>query len=257
MMTNRPDNIFQLMGGQLNGMCSRGVRDRKLRQIEIIINQWDIQACCFQEVGVNWAALPQQERMDSWFCHGHADMTTSTTHNIHAFGPRQKGGVAIIIGDELHTYAKEREPDFRGLGRWCSWRIYSSPGYVTCIVSAYNLGKQKSKHLGTIYQQHKLHTQITGITLEPQQLFINDFLSQILVWQKAGEWLLIFADMNKHILTGKLTQQLLAMVLEEATHKQWSGHEPNSFIDGTLPINGLYHSKELKVMAVIQLSFHE
>lgn len=155
VMTERLDDTFRIMGGQLNGMCSREVRDRKLPQIEEIINKWDVQACCFQEVGINWSNLLHQEKMDSWFRHNRSSFTTTTAHNTNeSIGPRQQGGVAIIIGNELRAYAKEQEPDFRGLGHWCSWRLYSSPTHVTRLISTYNVGKQKSKHLGTIYQQH-------------------------------------------------------------------------------------------------------
>ena len=153
--TARPPSVFRFLGGQLNGMCTRSVRDRKLSQIHQLIDNWEIQGCCFQEVGINWSALPSQERMDSWFRHRHADFFLITAHNTHEnFGPRQQGGVAIMMGEELRSYAKEREPDFRGLGRWCSWRIYATPTHVTRIISTYNTGKNRSNLLGTIYQQH-------------------------------------------------------------------------------------------------------
>ena len=173
--SERPTDTFRIMSGQLNGMCSTTVRDRKLRQIEEIIDKWDVQAGCFQEVGINWSALPRQEQMTSWFRHNKASFATTTSHNTtESLGQRQQGGVAIIIGDELRMYAKEHEPDFRGLGRWCSWRLYSSPGHVTRIVSTYNVGRQKPKHLGTIYQQHLRHIQISGLDLDPLSLFMKD-----------------------------------------------------------------------------------
>jgi hypothetical protein len=95
--------------------------------------------------------------------------------------------VAITIGDELRTYAKEREPVVRGLGKWCSWRIYYSPGHITGIISTYNVGKNKSKHLGMVYQQHLHHIQIAVPHTNPHQLFIDDLLAQLSLWQKAGE----------------------------------------------------------------------
>ena len=258
MSQDRPDATFRIMGGQLNGMCTRSVRDRKLRQIESIMSEWDVQAGCFQEIGINWSALPHQERMDSWFRHNRNDVITTTAHNTNeSFGPRQQGGVAIIVGDELRSYAKEKEPDFRGLGRWCSWKIYITPEHVTRIISTYNLGKQKSQHLGTVYQQHKRYAQIAGLKEDPQQLFISDFISQLTAWQKAGERLLIFADMNEHIINGKLAKQLFSLDLEEATHLFWTDEEPHTYIDGKIPIDGVYHSRELEIVSSLQLSFHE
>lgn len=65
--------------------------------------------------------------------------------------------------------------------------------------------------------------------------------------------MLIFADMNEHIIRG----MLLALDLDKATHRHWDISEPNTYIDGTIPINGVYHSKELEIVTTTQLSFHE
>lgn len=58
----RSGETFRFMGAQLNGMCSRAVRDRKLQQISNIIDRWEIQAVCAQEVGINWSMLPLRNR---------------------------------------------------------------------------------------------------------------------------------------------------------------------------------------------------
>lgn len=63
--------------------------------------------------------------------------------------------------------------------------------------------------------------------------------------------------MNEHILTGNLARKLLDLDLVEVTHKNWTTHEPNLYIDGIIPIDGVYHSQELEVIAAVQLSFHE
>ena len=79
----RPANTFRFMSGQLNSMCSHAIRDRKLRQIEEIIEKWDVQAGCFQEVGINWSSLPRQEQMTSWFRHHKSSFATTTSHNTN------------------------------------------------------------------------------------------------------------------------------------------------------------------------------
>ncbi len=64
--------------------------------------------------------------------------------------------------------------------------------------------------------------------------------------------------MNKHILTGVLPTALQDIGLVEATHTRWQeGTEPNTYIDGSAPIDGVYHSPKLEVTAFTQLSFHE
>jgi hypothetical protein len=46
-----------------------------------------------------------------------------------------------------------------------------------------------------------------------------DFLAQLQVWQRQGDWLLIFMDMNEHVLRSSVARRLLSMGLVEATHQ--------------------------------------
>jgi hypothetical protein len=46
-----------------------------------------------------------------------------------------------------------------------------------------------------------------------------DFLAMLQVWQQHGDRLLIFMDMNKHILHGPLAKHMFYLGLKEATHQ--------------------------------------
>ncbi len=66
---------------------------------------------------------------------------------------------------------------------------------------------------------------------------------------------MIFIDMNEHILTGYLAKALQRLGLEEATHINWKGSKPQTFVFGKgEPINGMYHSPELEITSIMQLS---
>jgi hypothetical protein len=69
--------------------------------------------------------------------------------------------------------------------------------------------------------------------------------------------LLIFMDMNEHALRGTVAHYLLSMGLVEATHQHWGEEEPHTFIGGVDPIDGVWHTPNLEVSALVQLSFHE
>jgi hypothetical protein len=63
--------------------------------------------------------------------------------------------------------------------------------------------------------------------------------------------------MNEHILTGNLPRELLRLGLQEATHEHWEDLEPRTFVYGnSKPINGVYHTPDLTITALMQLSFH-
>ncbi len=67
----------------------------------------------------------------------------------------------------------------------------------------------------------------------------------------------MFIDMNEHVLTETLAQEFFRLGMVEATHTQWHGEEPHIYIDGSAPSDRVYHSPNLEVMAIAQLSFHE
>ncbi len=125
------------------------------------------------------------------------------------------------------------------------------------MITAYNLGTKKSNYLGTVYQQHLGFIQLQGWSITPHKLFMIDFLAAIMRWLKAGERLIIFADMNEHILQGQLATRLLALGLVEALHNSWDTYEPNTHVSGSKPIDGIYHSSNLEITSSMMLSFHE
>jgi len=258
MCTSRPQGIYRLMGGQINSASSTASRDRKVADINRLIDEWDIQGGCLQEMGINWSARDYEQNLTSWFRFDRREIRTFTSHNVHEnIEQSQQGGVAQFLCKDLCAYARETEPDFRGLGRWCSWVLYAHPSHRTRIVSAYNLGKRTSNYLGTVYQQHLRFIQTRGWDISPYKLFCIDFLAAIIKWQTTGDRLLIFVDMNEHPLKGALSKMMLSTGLLEATHQHWNGCEPNTHIRGSGPIDGVYYSSSLEVTASLQLSFHE
>lgn len=193
MTTHRPDGVYRIMGAQLNNISSVERRDKKVTEIKNIIDKWDVQGGCFQEVGINWSAINYNRNMASWFRLDRNEIRTHTAHNVN---------LAQLMCKDLVAYTRDTETDFRGLGRWASWVLYSNPAHRTRIVTAYNLGKRKSNYLGTCYQQHLRYIQRNGLNVTPHTLFLMDFVEMITKWMSAGERLLIFIDMNEHVIRG-------------------------------------------------------
>ena len=64
-------------------------------------------------------------------------------------------------------------------------------------------------------------------------------------------------DMNKHVLRGTVARHLLSMGLVKAMHQHWGAVEPHTFIGGVDPIDGVGHTPDLEVSALVQLSLHK
>jgi hypothetical protein len=185
-------------------------------------------------------------------------MRTHTAHNKHKRVSRhQPGGTATFACMELVRYHRQKGDNFRGLGRWCSTVFYTDPSHRTHIISAYNAGRQAPRGDSTIYHQQLQYIQNHGLDATPLCLFTVDFIAQLQIWQCQGDRLLIFMDMNTHILTGCVARRLLTMGLREATHSKWEGMEPHKYVCGLEPINAVWHSQDLDLVSTLQLSFHE
>ena len=259
MATPRPDGVFRILGGQLNSASSTEVRSRKVKDVVGLINEWEVQAGCLSEVGVNWSSYPSSANLASWFREEIQDIKTHTAHNKHEnVAHHQPGGTATFACRELTRYAKERTTDSRGLGRWCSTLFFADPAHKFRLVSAYHIGRHKPRGSTTIFQQQLRYIQNTGLSYSPSRLFVIDFIAQLQAWQRQGDRLLIFIDMNEHILRGHLAKYMLKMGLTEATHSRWgTDNEPHTYFRGTEPIDGVWHSPSLDVVTTLQLSFHE
>ncbi len=102
------------------------------------------------------------------------------------------------------------------------------------------------------------YIQAHGLPCTPRELFQEDILSAIRRWIEHRDRILIFIDMNKHILTGHLAKAFQSLGLLEATHLNWKGSKPQTFVFGKgKPIDGMYHSPELEITLIMQLSFHK
>ncbi len=259
MVQQRPDGVFRFLGGQLISASSMEVRTRKVVKLTRLINDWEVQTRGLLEVGVNWGTYPSLVNLSWWFRDNIPDMRTHTAHNTHTkVGHHQPSGTATFLSRKLVYYIKQRCADHQGLGRWCSTLFYLDLHHRFGLVSAYNVGRQKPHGDSTIYQQQVHFIQTIGVDLSPSHLFIADFVVQLQVWQQEGDCLLIFMDMNKHVLQGGgLAKYLLNMGLQEATQANWGSLELHTYVRGTELIDGVWFLPELEITLMIQLSFHK
>jgi hypothetical protein len=256
-----PEGVFRLVGGNLNCTSTKEVRDRKVLDIHQILEMWDVQGEGFSNISIDWRRIPQKKRLDAWFCTCKDKYCSSAFHNSYkgtTMTTRQPGGIATFVRKEFRQYILWSVGNFRGPGRWNSWIIQADPSHRTRMVVAYQVGQAQQRGLSTIYQQHVHYIQAHGLTCILRELFQEDILSVISRWIEHGDRILIFIDMNEHILMGHLAKAFQHLGLLEATHLNWKGSKSQTFVFGKgEPIDGMYHSPELKITLVMQLSFHE
>jgi hypothetical protein len=149
----RPEDIFRGMSVQLNNMVTVKVRNRKARQLTHVMSKYEVHYVGLGEVGVNWF-LAHCLRLLSLLPDIRQQARSMTAHNAHErIALHQPGGVGTIAIGELLNYYKKGSNDFRGLGRWTSFKIQAVPGHCLCVVQGYGVLPQQSHELGSVDQQ--------------------------------------------------------------------------------------------------------
>jgi len=261
---DKPEGHQRFMSLQLNGTATKLIREVKVEQCTRLINKYDIDMISFAEHGLNMGRFPPSQTFNSFF-QAETELRSVTGHNSteNPETQHQQGGTGIMGVGELLEYYKKPANDFRKLGRWTSVIIEGSPQHRTRVVSAYCVGKTKPEGHGRVYQQHLRYLQHKGWdqTKTPYQLFCDDLLWQLQVWVGQGDRIILCMDANEHVLYGGLCKRLLdeklGLNLAEISHKAWSEQEPNTYIDGSKPIDGVWASEGLEIGGFKMLSFGE
>ena len=200
----RPDGVVRWMYVQVNSASSDDARLWKTSEIQQLVEEYDVQGVGLVELGFNWSSAPSSADLASWFKNW-KECISATSHNTHesiSGVKHQQGGCGLLAFGSLRQYVRKRCPDFRNLGRWCSWLVYDNPNHKTRFVAAYNPGRPKPKHHGSIYQQHLRYIQNNNVDSNPRRMFETDFLAVLLTWRRQGERIAIFWDANKNIMEG-------------------------------------------------------
>ena len=260
----KPDGVWRLMYCQPNCIGSSHAQNLKSAAIAKLIMDHDVDGVALCEVGIDWdyglSPVQLKDYLDPFM---EREIKSTTSHNTH--GPcisrAQRGGTGILLTHTMVEYARATEVDNRKLGRWSSWVISHNPSHRTCIVVAYCPGKNhQPKGPKTVYRQHMNYIYINNLNTTPYELFVADLSNQLKRWRSNGNRIILFMDANEHILRGPITRRLRASDIDlcDVSHTFWpTDKEPNTYIDGSLPIDGVFVSPDLDVTNFLSLSFHE
>jgi hypothetical protein len=256
--TRKPDGTFRFITCQFNNMSGKEVRERKLKVVKQLVNKYEIDALCGSEIGVNFGRMDPSNSFASWF-EGGRPIRSTTSHNVHSPSESKHlpGGTGIVVFNGIHQYAKKSTNDFRKLGRFCSWVFYVNPDHRFRLVVAYSTGTQTPRGLSTIYQQHLAHIRNKSLDTTPASLLRRDLRQVLKQWIKEGDRIVLCVDCNDHVLTCDLAEMLHAIGMRERSQEWWSNHEPNTFVSGSKPIDGLFTTDDVDISSFLMLSFHE
>lgn len=260
----KAEGVWRFMYCQVNCIGTNHARNPKASAIAELTQNYDVDGVLLCEVGIDWDYGRSSVQLKDYFDpHMERECRSTTAHNTH--GPcvsrSQRGGTGILLTHTILEYARATTQDTRKLGRWTSWILSHNPLHRTRIVIAYCPGRhQQPKGPKTVYRQHMNYIYEQGHSTTPYQLFVDDLSQQLKRWRAQGDRILLFIDANEHILRGPIATRLRSddIELHEAGHRFWDhGSEPHTYVDGSLPIDGIFATPDIDVTNFLGLSFHE
>jgi len=237
-----------------------------MQQVEDISSKYEVDCIGLMEINTNWLYLKNTHNKITHLrhCLSGGNSKISQAHNEwEAVEKHQPGGVGMIVKGQLTKFAKETEADFRGLGRWMSWRFHNNNGMATRIVVAYRNGNSRKGGLKSIFSQHQRYIDRNQIKkgdrlIYPQELFDEDLIHQCKLWQDLGDKIILLADINDKVATGTFKTRLESQAegLKEVTHK-WLGNKNfSTHINGSYQIDGAFMSEGIELTNVCFLDFN-
>jgi hypothetical protein len=123
-------------------------------------------------------------------------------------------------------------------------------------VVAYNVGKPKTQHLGSVYQQLLRYIQSEDINTNPRAMMREDLINLLKTWLQQGDRILLYMDANENVIDGPLCKRLADLGLSPNAHRL-HGFIPNTHVSGSECIDEVWSSIGLEVTGIQLQSFHK
>jgi hypothetical protein len=133
--------------------------------------------------------------------------------------------------------------------------LQASPQHRTRIVVGYNVGKPKTRLLGSVYQQQLRYIQEEDLDTNPHALMRTDLIELLKTWLQQGDRILLYMDANANVITGPLCSRLADLGFTPCAH-HLHGHIPHTHVSGSECIDEVWCSFGLEVTGVQIQSFH-
>jgi hypothetical protein len=213
---------------------------------DILQGQYDV--FCATETNIAWNNVPIQDRLNERF-RGHFEFSNMiTSHNKDSTYKEkfQRGGTLMVCNGPACGRIIEKGTDDIILGRWSWMKLRGSKGLTLVIASLYR--PVKSNGALSTYQQQKNVLRDMDIDVCPRQMLLQDLATQIKKWKLEGHQVIITGDFNEDVRSKYITQFFQELQMSELILKQHGLEAPNTYMEGSAPIDGIFGTRGLEAV---------
>jgi hypothetical protein len=223
--------------------------DQKNLQLTNDIKDMSIDCFGAAEVNLAWQNLPYvdqlQERFRGMF--EFAKFISANNRDSQFKERKQSGGTMMTANGNMCARIINSTSDPRKLGRWCSLLFRGKNGLKVRVITVYRAVHSKGSL--SAYQQQKNVLLDNEIDTCPRaQLFVDlqEFLSKC---NEAGEQIIVMGDFNEDIRNRSITTFFEDMGMRELLLDLHGTNAPNTYIDGVHPIDGVFGTQNIQILA--------
>lgn len=171
---------------------------------------------------------------------------------------RQYGGTAQINTGNSSLKFQQQGEDDTGLGRYV-WQLFKGKEEkLLRVITAYRPCEPRTSGPFKVFFQQLNHFNSIGRKTDPREAILEDLQNDIKGWMADGEHIILMMDCNEDIREDRLQQFLSDTDLHEPIlNKYGQDNAPNTHIQGSAPINGIFTSLELNIIAGGYTSFED
>jgi Reverse transcriptase (RNA-dependent DNA polymerase) len=220
---------------------------------EIISTQADIY--CANEINLAWQHLSTDSKLFERFKGKleFAKYVSSNNKDQSFVGTFQPGGTLTVTTGNICGRIFGAGQEDHVLQRWSWIHIRGKNQHKLAIINLYRPVKANGP-LST-YQQHKRILLEQDIDTCPRKQLLEALGTVIDMWKRDGFSIIVAGDFNEAINSNQITQFFQRFNMQELILQQHGTKAPNTMIQGTQPIDGIFGTADLHAVRSGYMSF--
>ena len=200
------------------------------------------------EVNLAWQHLSYKSQPQARFCtqFEQSKWIGANNRTDHDGVISQIGGTMLGVVNTTSNRVVEMGNDPRNLGRWC-WCLLQGREHMLMVCTVYR--SCSTRGATTSYSQQKRTLLISGITTCPRRQFWDDLQSELEKWHSLGHHIVVGGDFYEPVANAFTTNFFGAFGMKEAIIHKIGYPSPNTYVDGTVPIDGIFCTRSLDITA--------
>jgi hypothetical protein len=196
-------------------------------------------------VNIHWRNNQTQAKdiMYGWFQRTHISQKYYKEYPTTA--SHQVGGVLQVATGDITSRVSSQGGDKLGQGRW-TWHTLSGKAQRTVhIITAYRLVKN-TDNAGSVWHQQQYYANCNNLQGLPHERWIQDLKTELQTWMAHGDSIILMADFNEDVRTGKTVDSLKQLGLVDNIVASHASTTP-TFTRGSTTINTILASQEIRM----------